>query len=87
MGLCWMRSAADSSGILAEQQGDVAAAVMNGSVLGSAVDQSLLHVTTVGERACVCARVVYRNELNLWSAACSQSETDIVTELESKCVE
>lgn len=48
-----MRSAADSSGILAEQQGDVAVAVMNGSVLGSAVDQSLLHVTTVGERACV----------------------------------
>lgn len=53
MELCWMQSAADSSGILAEQQGDVAAAVMNGSVLGSAVDQSLLHVTTVGERACV----------------------------------
>lgn len=61
--------------------------MMNGSMLGSAVDQSCPRDGS--ERACVCVHVpaVQGIESNLRSTASSQSESDIVTELEGKCVE
>lgn len=57
---------------------------MNDSVLGSAVDQQ----NRPRDRSvCVCVPAVQGIESNLRSAASGQSESDIVTELEGKCVE